>query len=720
MTRLSVVVPGYNTRKEWWVRCLVSIDMALTEEDEITVVDDGSDVPVRRDWFASKIVTVIRHDKNSGLPTARNAGIDAAKGRFVTFVDSDDEVRTETYSRCIDALESHGADVAVYGVRGVYVNDGFVVHDVPEDKNYGELTPSDVGHLVKRRLFYYSCNKVFRKSFLDKHEFKFDPTGVPCEDAIFNVRLVREKAKWVTVAYEGYIYYRYDGSLLSTYKPTYVEGTRACTKAWRDYKDATPGAYEELDKYGLGRYDETSEEDIVRGQWTNIWRRKSPYSLGQKWRYAREHADVLGRCTLFVFVKKAIVMWLRAHCYWKMMRVLHEKKFLRKIGAKVEPIKRFVAVMNIPSPYRLPLFEEVDRQLKDRGIDYHVDFMARGHKERPKSWLNPKINVSHKYWLDIGFGQHHFNPGLVLKLVCNPPDYLDLGSPYDTFTCILLALFCRSKVKIMALEGNTKTPGKLDGFIGWFKRLIMKRATFLPVPGSDGRKFIALHQKRTHKQLGSSPYIPNIIDESKFHPRSFWPTERIASVRAGLGVGDDKRLCIIPARLVEVKGLVPFVKTLNSEWLSDWRVVIVGEGPLKQAILNEISCKGLDGFVAVKDYVSYEDMPVYYAAADLLLLPSIYDPNPLSVVEALFTALPVALTNMAGNVEEGVSEGRNGWILPVLDSVAYKAKLQEVFSTPAERLREMGQCSLAENSKFWHAKDAIHKYLDEVVGVSND
>ena len=383
-------------------------------------------------------------------------------------------------------------------------------------------------------------------------------------------------------------------------------------------------------------------------------------------------------------------------------------------------MKRFISVMNIPSPYRLPLFEELNRQLEKRGIQYHVDFMARGHKERPKSWLNPKINVSYKYWLDIGFGQHHFNPGLVLKLICNPPDYLDLGSPYDTFTCILLALFCKAKVKIMALEGNTKTPGKLDGFVGWFKRLIMKRATFLPVPGSDGRKFIALHQKRTHKQLGSSPYIPNIIDESKFHPRSFWPTERITSVRAGLGVGDDKRLCIIPARLVEVKGLVPFVKTLNSEWLSDWRVVIVGEGPLKQAILNEISCKGLDGFVAVKDYVSYEDMPVYYAAADLLLLPSIYDPNPLSVVEALFTALPVALTNMAGNVEEGVSEGRNGWILPVLDSVAYKAKLQEVFSTPAERLREMGECSLAENSKFWHAKDAIHKYLDEVVGVSND
>ena len=379
-------------------------------------------------------------------------------------------------------------------------------------------------------------------------------------------------------------------------------------------------------------------------------------------------------------------------------------------------MKRFVSVMNIPSPYRLPLFEEMDRQLQARGLAYHVDFMARGHKERPKSWLNPTIKVSHKYWLDMGFGQHHFNPGLVLKLIFNPPYYLDLGSPYDTFTCILLALFCRAKVKIMALEGNTKTPGKLDGFIGWFKRLIMKRATYLPVPGSDGRKFIALHQARTSKKLGVTPYIPNIIDESKFHPRAYWPEAKIEAIRRELGAEDGDRICLLPARLVEVKGLVPFVKALEPEWLSGWKIVIVGEGPLKESILTAIANQGLQDNIAIKDYVPYAEMPLYYAASDLLLLPSIYDPNPLSVVEALFSALPVALTTMAGNLEEGVTEGKNGWALPVMEQPAYREKLKEVFATPVEKLREMGKVSLAENSRFWHAQEAIRKYLNVVTG----
>ena len=339
--RLSVIIPGYNTPDSWWERCVRSVLAALGPDDEVVCVDDGSaQRPLALEALRNedRRVRLVYLEQNAGLPSARNAGLDSAEGRLVTFVDSDDEVRNEVYSRCIAALEKYDADVAVYGVNGVYVNDGFVAHDIPDDKYYGALSPEDVGYLVKRRLFYYSCNKVFRTSFLDANGFRFNPEGVPCEDAIFNVGLVVHKAKWVTVAYEGYVYYRYDGSLLSTYKPTYVEGTRACTKAWKDYKDSTPGAYEGLGKYGLARYDETSEEDIVRGQWTNIWRRRSPHGLKARWMYAREHGDVLGRCTAAVFLRKAMLMWLRANCYWRPVRVWHEKRFLRRIGAKVEDV----------------------------------------------------------------------------------------------------------------------------------------------------------------------------------------------------------------------------------------------------------------------------------------------------------------------------------------------------------------------------------------------
>lgn len=341
---LSVIIPGFDTRRAWWVRCVASVARAVAEAvgdaGEIVCVDDGSETPVERAWFGDACgvdVRVVRLARNAGLPTARNRGLDVVRGEFVTFVDSDDEVTPGCYAKCLAALETHGADVAAFGVKGVYANDGMCCTDVPADKFYGALTPRDVAFLVKSRLFYYSWNKVFRRTFLEAHGFRFHPEGVPCEDAIFNVGLVRAGAKWVTVADAGYVYYRYDGSLLSTYKPTYVQGTRACTAAWRAYKAETPGAREQMDEYGLGWYDETSDADVVRGQWTNIWRRRSPHGLAAKWRFAADHKAELGRCTPWVFFKKAVFTWARAHLYVKPIRKWHCRRFCERIGAKMVP-----------------------------------------------------------------------------------------------------------------------------------------------------------------------------------------------------------------------------------------------------------------------------------------------------------------------------------------------------------------------------------------------
>lgn len=345
--RLSVVVPGYNTPKEWWIRCITSIARALTSEDEIIIVDDGSAVPVEREWFKKfetfekcerPTIKVVRHAKNLGLPSGRNSGLDAAQGRFVTFVDSDDEVLPGAFDQCIKKLEEHAADVAVYGIRSVYLADKFQVLDMPEGGFYGALTPTQVAQLVKKRLFYYSCNKVFRRAFIDEHQMRFNPEGVPQEDAIFNVGLVVNQAKWVGVAVEGYRYYRYDGSIVSRYQPTLIAGTQACTKAWRDYKAMTPGAVEEMAKYGLGWYDETSEDELTRREWMNIWRRGTPYGARAQYRFAKEHAKVLGNCTPLVFLKQAISMFVRRYLYVGPLRRYHQKRFLTRIGARIEAL----------------------------------------------------------------------------------------------------------------------------------------------------------------------------------------------------------------------------------------------------------------------------------------------------------------------------------------------------------------------------------------------
>lgn len=378
---------------------------------------------------------------------------------------------------------------------------------------------------------------------------------------------------------------------------------------------------------------------------------------------------------------------------------------------------RYEMIMNIPAPYRLPLFKELHKQMAERGVDFTVHFMNRGHKDRPKSWLDPKIDVPHRYWRNWGPDQHELNLGLVLKMIFNPPEYLDLGSPYDTFTCILLAFLSRAKCKIMGMEGNTKTPGKMTGFIGWFKRAVISRSDYAPISGSDGAKWLDLHRQAygVGRHFPKTTYLPNVIEESRFHVRAEYPFDEMKELRASaFGADEATRVCLIPARFDPVKGLKEFFKIVEPSMLKGWKLVIMGHGPEEEETMKIVVERGLSEFVKVIHSVPYGEMPRHYAAADLMLLPSLQDMNPLSVIEALHSGLPIALSCMAGNVEEAVTEGENGWVLPVMDEEPYRKKLAEVFATPIERLREMGTISKRVNARYWITGEAVTRFLDSI------
>ena len=373
-------------------------------------------------------------------------------------------------------------------------------------------------------------------------------------------------------------------------------------------------------------------------------------------------------------------------------------------------MRTFVAVMNIPSPYRLHLLGEMARQLEARGIAFHCHFMAKGHADRPKSWLNPKIDFPHTYWRDYGIGQHHFNPGLILRMLTHRCDWMICGSSFDTFTGIAIQLFGRAKVKLSWLEGNTKTPGQLGGLKGWIKRLVLGQCKWVAVPGKEGAGYVALHQARSKRRMPTPVYLPNLVDETRFGNVA---DAKDAQLRQKLfGVGPDERVCLIPARFDPVKGLKEFFRALEPAMVGGWRLVIMGHGPEEEATMAIVRERGLSDYVKVIHSVPYDEMPAYYAAADLMLLPSVQDMNPLCVVEALHSALPIALSDQAGNVEEAVAEGRNGWVLPVLDNERYAAKLREVFSTSVARLHVMGHLSHEENARFWNTREAVRQFLD--------
>lgn len=322
--RLSVVIPGYNTRASYWQRCIDSVLKACGDDDEVICVDDGSNVkPQILADYAEKDgrIRVLYLEKNVGQSTARNKALEIARGEWVTFVDSDDRVMPSIYRTCLGIDQLHLIDIVAFGIRGVFVNDGLVLEGRLSDEYIGCLTPAALKKFVAARLFDEPVNKIYRKSFLERHQVVFPDNICPGEDAMFVLSCIMHGARWRTIPDVGYIYYRMDGTTLSRYFPNYIATLHYWKEKWDEYLFGPGKGYD-----GWWPTMDFSEEWVVRCQWNNIWKRGAPYSLYGRWTYLREHPSIGGTFPLWVFVKKMVFAFLRLHFYFRPIRRWHIKR----------------------------------------------------------------------------------------------------------------------------------------------------------------------------------------------------------------------------------------------------------------------------------------------------------------------------------------------------------------------------------------------------------
>ena len=109
---ISAIVPAYNVEK-YLERCVNSILIQTYENFEIILVDDGSkDQSVEIcDKFAQEDNRIkVIHKENGGLSSARNAGMKIAEGKYIVFIDSDDDIEPNMFELMLQAAEENKAD----------------------------------------------------------------------------------------------------------------------------------------------------------------------------------------------------------------------------------------------------------------------------------------------------------------------------------------------------------------------------------------------------------------------------------------------------------------------------------------------------------------------------------------------------------------------------------------------------------------------------------
>ncbi len=205
--KLSVIVSVYNI-EEYLSRAIESVCGQTYRNLEIILVDDGStDNSGRICHEYGKRDDRIRviHKQNGGLSSARNAGIEAASGEYITFVDGDDWIDETMYQDMVEALEQQGADLVICNYKEVSqqgIRDTSSREITLWEKK--EALAAFIREDERYRIDNAAWNKLYTRELLGNLRF---PEGKLFEDIVFTTRLIAASKKTVYLhqAYYNYV-----------------------------------------------------------------------------------------------------------------------------------------------------------------------------------------------------------------------------------------------------------------------------------------------------------------------------------------------------------------------------------------------------------------------------------------------------------------------------------------------------------------------------------
>ena len=172
--------------------------------------------------------------------------------------------------------------------------------------------------------------------------------------------------------------------------------------------------------------------------------------------------------------------------------------------------------------------------------------------------------------------------------------------------------------------------------------------------------------------------VPNGRDLSQYTEA---PEEHVRQLRRHLGIGANNKVAVVIGRLEEQKGhryLIDALPDVTAE-RPDFRVVFVGEGSLRRKLQDRVMALGLEGNVIFAGHRA--DVALFYALADFVILPSLYEGMPLVAIEAAAAGRALIATAADGTTEV-VVPGVTGVLVPKQSVEALTEAIHDLLDSP--------------------------------------
>lgn len=230
---ISIIIPIYNVEK-YIANCLESVYQQTYQDIEVILVNDctpDSSMEIAKsiaDKYKNKYPTlIINHEQNKGVSESRNSGMKVAKGDYIYFIDSDDEITPN----CIELL----TNVAIKHrnmelIEGMHTRVPFIHenHSVGIIKTY-----SGDECKIQALKYTFAWNILFKRSFIQEHSISFFP-NIFHEDKLFRFHIIEHLSYYATLAKITYFYRTNESGITNTISPKHIESLLYILSTYED------------------------------------------------------------------------------------------------------------------------------------------------------------------------------------------------------------------------------------------------------------------------------------------------------------------------------------------------------------------------------------------------------------------------------------------------------------------------------------------------------
>jgi glycosyltransferase involved in cell wall biosynthesis len=329
----------------------------------------------------------------------------------------------------------------------------------------------------------------------------------------------------------------------------------------------------------------------------------------------------------------------------------------------------------------------------------------------PNRWGKPKLGSF--------FGL--FNPG-IWKLISRgnfDAVVLYTGYIYATFW---IAIAAAKTHNVPVLFGTDSTALKPRDGKRWkvaFKRFLLpaifRLADVVVMPSEAGRQFM-LGMGIAEARVSLTPFV---VDNAWWEQRAS-EVDR-GAVRQKWDIPEEAVVALFCAKLQPWKRPQDLLAAFAHVADRNVYLVLAGEGPLRPDLESEAHALGIAANVRFLGFVNQSGLPETYTGADILVLPSEYEPFGLVVNEAMLCRCPVIVSDRVGARFDLVKEGETGYVFPCGD-IHSLASVLRLALNDRPRLRRMGEAA-RKRMASWSPADYVNALVESVstaAGVRNE